>query len=147
MNIAQGDIFLADLNPVKGHEQSGIRPVIVLQKTLLNQKLNTVMIVPLTSNKKAKNFLLTHFLPKKITNLNHDSVALVFQVRTIDKSRLTKRVAQLSSQQITLIKEKLNYAIWLLHNPDHKIIQFNLRLGKSFGEHDYFFANNGLKIT
>jgi mRNA interferase MazF len=111
MKIKQGDIFLANLSPVKGHEQSGLRPVVVLQKTLLNQKLNTVMIVPLTSNMKARNFLLTHFLPTSVTNLTHDSVALVFQIRTIDKSRLTKHICCLSDDQIVILKEKLGYAI------------------------------------
>jgi mRNA interferase MazF len=54
MRIEQGDIFLADLNPVKGHEQAGFRPVLIMQNNILNQHLSTVIIVPITANLKAK---------------------------------------------------------------------------------------------
>ncbi len=85
MNIKQGDIFLANLNPIKGHEQTGTRPIIILQNNILNKNLNTIIIIPITSNLAAKGKMTTYFLEKNVTNLNKDSVALLFQIRTIDK--------------------------------------------------------------
>lgn len=105
--IKQGDIYYADLNPVKGREQSGIRPVIVIQRELLNKHLNTVIIVPITGNLQAKGLLTTFFLPAKNTGLKKDSIALLFQLRTIDKSRLTRKISTLTQAQISHIREQL----------------------------------------
>lgn len=48
--ICQGDIYFTDLNPIKGHEQAGFRPVLIMQNNILNKNLNTVIIAPITSN-------------------------------------------------------------------------------------------------
>lgn len=94
--INQGDIYLANLDPVKGHEQAGLRPVLILQGNLLNSELNTVLIAPITSNMKLKGFMTTCFLPKSKTKLKKDSLALLFQIRAIDKTRLIKEVGHIS---------------------------------------------------
>ena len=104
--ILQGAIYYADLSPVKGHEQAGYRPVLVLQNNVLNRFLNTIVIVPITSNLQAKGYLTTFFLPKKISKLPSDSVALLFQIRTLDKSRLKKFVSILNSELLKQIKEQ-----------------------------------------
>ncbi len=106
MIIKQGEIYFADLNPVKGDEQAGFRPVLVLQNDILNKNLNTVVIVPITKNIKAKGYLTTYFLEKKTSKLPVDSVALLFQIRIIDKNRLKKRAVQLSSQIMHEIKQQ-----------------------------------------
>ena len=93
MKITQGDIFLADLNPVRGHEQAGFRPVLILQNDILNENLSTVVIAPITKNLHAKGLMTTFFLYKKVSKLNHDSIVLLFQVRTLDKVRLTERIS------------------------------------------------------
>ena len=81
MTINQGDIYLA--NPIKGHERGGYRPVLVIQGNIANKCLNTVIIVPLTSNLDAKYKKGTYFIPRNISGLIFDSVALIFQIRTI----------------------------------------------------------------
>lgn len=109
MRINQGDIFFADLNPVKGHEQAGLRPVLILQNNILNEFLSTVIIIPITSNLAAKGKLTTFFLEKKLTSLPKDSVALLFQIRTIDKERLVKKVFTLDERAVKEIKGQLKY--------------------------------------
>jgi len=106
--IHQGDIYLANLSPTKGHEQSGFRPVVVVQKNVLNKHLSTVIVAPVTKNLKAKDRETTFFLPKKISSLSVDSVCLLFQIRTIDKSRLKKKIATLSDHDFLKIKEQLD---------------------------------------
>ncbi len=103
-HINQGDIYLADLNPVKGHEQAGLRPVLIVQNNFLNKNLNTVIIAPITSNLKAKDYLTTYFLNKQISYLNMDSVILLYQLRTIDKIRLTKELSHLPYDIVAKIK-------------------------------------------
>lgn len=109
MRIQQGDIFLANLSPVKGHEQSGFRPVMIMQNDILNKNLNTVIIAPITSNLNAKGKLTTVFLPKEKSKLDRDSVLLLFQIRTLDKSRLKKKLTTLKNQEFLRIKEQLKF--------------------------------------
>lgn len=108
MPIRQGDIYLADLNPAKGHAR-GFRPVLVIQNDILNANLNTIVIVPITSNLNAKGKLTTYFLPKIVSGLNQDSVALLFQIRTIDKERLRKMITRLDRDEFIRIREQLKF--------------------------------------
>lgn len=105
----QGAIYLVDLDPTKGHEQSGKRPVLVLQNNVLNKNLSTIVIAPLTSNLKLKGTLTSYFLSSEICGLQKDSVILLFQVRTIDKSRLEKYVGTLSETDFNDVKKQLSY--------------------------------------
>jgi mRNA interferase MazF len=108
MQIFQGEIYLSDLSPIKGHEQSGYRPVLIVQNNILNQNLSTVVIIPITSNLKHKENLTVYFLKKENSFLKNDSLALLFQIRSIDKSRLIKRVGNISGEEFLNIKKKLN---------------------------------------
>jgi len=86
--IKRGDIYYADLSPVVGSEQGGTRPVIVLQNNTGNRFSPTIIVAPFTSN-KGKKMLPTHLLMKsEETGLPKDSIVLLEQVRSIDKSRL-----------------------------------------------------------
>lgn len=105
--INQGDIYMADLAPAKGHEQTGLRPVLVLQNNILNRNLNTVVIAPITSNLQAKGFMTTHFLEKRKTRLKQDSLALLFQIRTLDKRRLKKEMGRISGREFAELRVKL----------------------------------------
>ena len=109
MTIEQGDIFLADLNPVKGHEQAGFRPVLIMQNDILNKNLNTVIIAPITSNLKAKGKLTTYFLPKNKSKLDKDSVILIFQIRTIDKNRLQNKISKIANDDFLKIKREFKF--------------------------------------
>jgi len=107
MIVKQGDIYLANLNPVKGHEQKGFRPVLVIQKSNLSDILNTVVIIPISSNLKAKGLMMTMFIQKKESGLPKDSVALAFQIRTVDKKRLKKKVGGICERRVREVKKQI----------------------------------------
>ena len=95
MQINRGDIYYADLSPVVGSEQGGVRPVLVIQNDVGNKFSPTVIIAAITSQlTKAK--LPTHIeLKKEKYNLFKDSVVLLEQIRTLDKRRLQEKVCSL----------------------------------------------------
>ena len=95
MNIKRGDIFYADLSPVVGSEQGGIRPVLIVQNDVGNKYSPTVIGAAVTSQiNKAK--LPTHIELSAITyGLKKDSVILLEQIRTLDKRRLKERIGEL----------------------------------------------------
>jgi mRNA interferase MazF len=95
MQVKRGEIFLANLEPVKGSEQGKIRPVLIIQNDLGNEVAPTTIIAPLTSNTSNKNFPVNVFVPKNISKLDKDSMILLNQIRTIDKSRIIKRITAL----------------------------------------------------
>ena len=93
--ISRGDIYYADLRPVIGSEQGGIRPVLILQNNVGNRHSPTVIAAPITS-KMGKPRLPTHVcLNRQANGLSCGSVILLEQLRTIDKSRLRERVGAL----------------------------------------------------
>ena len=110
--IKQGGIYWADLGPIQGHEQAGVRPVIVVQANWLNRALSTVIIIPTTSNLSAKGLMITHFLDKEKTGLKKDSIALLHQVRTIDKRKFRKKTGDLPKDDYFEIRFKLIQNIW-----------------------------------
>mgnify|MGYP000925823969 CR=1 FL=1 len=114
MNIKRGDIFYADLNPVVGSEQGGIRPVLVIQNDIGNQYSPTTIIAAITSQlDKAK--LPTHIeMGKDICGLEKDSVALLEQIRTIDKRRLKEKVATLDEPLMRKVDEALIISLGML---------------------------------
>ncbi len=95
MEVVRGDIFYADLSPVVGSEQGGVRPVLVVQNDIGNKYSPTVIIAAITSQlSKAK--LPTHIeLNKDKYNLAKDSVVLLEQLRTLDKRRLKEKITQI----------------------------------------------------
>lgn len=107
MLIRRGDIFYADLSPVVGSEQGGTRPVLVIQNDIGNQYSPTTIIAAITSQiSKAK--LPTHIeLKSKSSGLEKNSVILLEQIRTIDKSRLREKVTTLSED----VMKKVGHAI------------------------------------
>ena len=107
MNIARGDIFYADLSPVIGSEQGGIRPVLVVQNDVGNKYSPTVIVSAITSQiNKAK--LPTHIeIRGEEYGLVRDSVILLEQIRTIDKQRLREKTGHLDE----ILMNKVNEAI------------------------------------
>lgn len=107
MVIKRGDIFYADLSPVIGSEQGGIRPVLIVQNDIGNKYSPTVIASAITSQiNKAK--LPTHIeLSAKDYGLPRDSVILLEQIRTIDKKRLREKIGHLDDE----LMEKVNEAI------------------------------------
>ena len=107
MNIKRGDIYFADLRPVVGSEQGGVRPVLIIQNDMGNCHRPTVICAAITSRmNKAK--LPTHIaLDAGKYHLMKDSVILLEQIRTIDKSRLKEKVCHLDDA----ILHRVNYAL------------------------------------
>ena len=121
LNVKRGDIFYADLSPVVGSEQGGIRPVIVIQNDIGNKYSPTVIVAAITSQiNKAK--LPTHVeISSEEYGLNRDSVVLLEQVRTLDKRRLKEK---------NLLSDRKEKGIISIYNSleDQKIIDLSLKL-------------------
>ena len=100
--IRRGDIFYANLDPVVGSEQGGERPVLIIQNDKGNQHSPTVIVAAVTSRVNKKNSMPTH-IPIECTALAKDSIALLEQIRTIDKQRLTEYVGKASSESMEKI--------------------------------------------
>ena len=107
--IKRGDIYKADLSPVVGSEQGGIRPVVIDQNDMGNRYSPTIIVVPITTRLNKKN-LPTH---TKINNssLLKESIALMEQIRTIDKSRLIEFIGVLNESEMNRITEALRISI------------------------------------
>lgn len=105
--VKRGDIFYADLSPVVGSEQGGIRPVLVVQNDVGNKYSPTIIVAAITSQiNKAK--LPTHLeLPGDEYGLSKNSVILAEQVRTIDKRRLKEKIGHLDEALMTKIDNAL----------------------------------------
>lgn len=106
MIIKRGDIYYADLSPVIGSEQDGIRPVLIVQNDLGNKYSPTVIAVAITTQNKTK--LPTHIpINKKVSNLPKNSIILVEQIRTLDKSRLKNKIGSLDEKTMLKVKAAL----------------------------------------
>ena len=98
MIVKRGDVYFADLSPVVGSEQGGVRPVLVIQNNIGNRFSPTVIIAAITAQiQKAK--LPTHVeIDAKRYGFERDSVILLEQIRTIDKQRLTDKITHLDDE-------------------------------------------------
>lgn len=105
--IRRGEIYYADLSPVVGSEQGGIRPVLIIQNDVGNKYSPTVIVSAITSQLgKAK--LPTHIeLSSEKYHLPKDSVALLEQIRTLDKRRLREKVTTLSSEKMREVNKAI----------------------------------------
>ena len=102
-NVKRGDIFYADLSPVVGSEQGGCRPVLIVQNDTGNKHSPTVIAAAITSQ-TGKARLPTHIeLNAQSVGLSRDSVILLEQIRTIDKSRLRERMGKLDENTMTKV--------------------------------------------
>ena len=114
MVVKRGDIYYADLRPVVGSEQGGIRPVLIVQNDIGNKHSPTVICAAITSQmNKAK--LPTHVeLQSDVYDLAKDSVVLLEQLRTIDKKRLKDKVCHLDGQILEKIDKALEISLELI---------------------------------
>ena len=112
--VKRGDVFFADLSPVVGSEQGGTRPVLIIQNDIGNRFSPTVIIAAITAQiQKAK--LPTHVeIDAKKYNFERDSVILLEQVRTIDKSRLTDKITHLDDQLMSEVDFALAISLGLV---------------------------------
>lgn len=116
MSIYRGEIYYADLSPVVGSEQGGIRPVLIVQNDVGNRHSPTVIAAAITSQRE-KNRLPTHIeIDSSTCGLAKDSVVLLEQIRTIDKQRLKERMGVLDSTSMDKINSALQVSFGLTGN-------------------------------
>lgn len=113
MNIRRGDIYYADLSPVVGSEQGGVRPVLIIQNNIGNRFSPTVIAAAITS-RESKARLPTHIrLYADNSGLSKDSVVLLEQIRTLDKRRLKEKMGTLNSSDMYKVDEALSISFGL----------------------------------
>lgn len=106
----RGDIYIANLNPFKGSEQGGTRPVLVLQNNDGNYFCPTLIVAPLSSKLKKPN-LPTHFLLKKGRGLMTDSIVELEQIKTIDKCRIKRYVGKITRTQMSGVEDAIRESL------------------------------------
>lgn len=110
--ISKGEIYLADLSPVVGSEQGGIRPVLILQNNTGNAYSPTIIAAAITSRPYKKK-LPTHISIKKKDALPKDSTVLLEQIRTLDKTRLKQKLCTLNASEMRPINNALQVSLGL----------------------------------
>ena len=117
MNVKRGDIFYADLSPVVGSEQGGLRPVLIVQNDVGNRHSPTVIAAAITS-RMTKSRMPTHIDVKcsvgsSSTGLACDSVILLEQIRTIDKKRLKEKMGHLDEVTMSQVNQAISVSFGL----------------------------------
>src|SRR3990167_8518330 len=95
--IKRGEIFLADLEPIKGSEQGGIRPVLIIQNDKGNEYSTTTIVAPLTSSIMNREYPTNVLIKKEDSKLKVDSTILLNQIKTIDKRRIIRKIGTLDN--------------------------------------------------
>jgi mRNA interferase MazF len=105
MKVERGEIWLANLDPTKGSEQAGTRPIIIFQENTLSKFTSTVITIPLTTNLRRASLPTCLLISSGQGGLNQDSVALCHQLRVLDKTRLIKRLGILDADAIANLEK------------------------------------------
>lgn len=124
--IKRGEIYLADLSPSVGSEQSGIRPVLIVQNNIGNKYSPTLIALAITS--KIKKNIPTHIkIDGEKYGLEKDSIILAEQIRTIDKSRIIKRLGEVDEEILIKVKEAIKISCDV-RGIDKKILKYIKKL-------------------
>jgi len=110
----RGDIYLADLNPSRGSEQAGVRPVILVQRQNLDRFTRTVVVIPVTTNLRRAQIPGTVLIPVGEGGLSQESVALCYQIVVIDRQRLQRQLGTLSAVYLQQLGEAIRYTLDLV---------------------------------
>lgn len=116
--VKRGDIFYADLSPVVGSEQGGMRPVLIIQNNVGNKYSPTVIVAAITTRIE-KGKMPTHVEVSANQGLGKNSVILLEQIRTIDKQRLKDQVTQLDAETMNAVDEALSISVGLSNKYKH----------------------------
>ncbi len=109
--MKRGDIYRADLDPVIGSEQGGVRPVLIIQNDAGNLHSPTVIVAAITSRRKKAHMPVHVLITAEESGLAADSVVLTEQVRTLEKSRLTRYLGHLSAETMARIDRALEKSL------------------------------------
>jgi len=104
MTVRRGEIWLANLNPIRGSEQAGTRPVLIFQNDKLNKFTTTFLSIPLTTNLRRTALPSCLAIPQGEGGLTHDSVALCHQLRVLDRARLLKKLGVVNEVTLTALE-------------------------------------------
>ncbi len=107
--ILRGEVRWADLNPVRGHEQAGLRPVLIISHDVFNERSGTVIAVAITSQPQRAGFPLT--LELRTGNLPKQSWIKISQIRTLSTERIGKLLGRVSEEELNQVIEGLNEII------------------------------------
>ena len=117
MTVKRGEIYYADLSPVVGSEQGGMRPMLIVQNDVGNRYSPTVIAAAITSQME-KSKLPTHIeLHSRQCGLSKDSIVLLEQIRTIDKKRLRERMGRIDEDSMGQVNQALSISFGLPANP------------------------------
>ena len=106
----RGDIYLANLNPFKGSEQGGTRPVLVLQNNDGNYYCPTLIVAPITTKLKKLN-MPTHCCFEKVRGLDEPSMVSLEQIKTIDKCRIEKYIGKMTRKQMAKVEDAIRESL------------------------------------
>ncbi|MVB12415.1 Endoribonuclease EndoA [Caprobacter fermentans] len=112
-SIVRGDLYYADLSPVVGSEQGGIRPVLIVQNNTGNKFSPTLIVAAITSKADSKANLPTHILLHAVHGLERDSLVLLEQVRTIDRRRIREYIGTMDEENMERINQALTISFGL----------------------------------
>ena len=119
MTVKRGEIYYADLSPVVGSEQGGVRPVLIVQNDVGNRYSPTVIAAAITSRQDKAKLPIHIDLPSGGCGLSRDSVVLLEQIRTIDKQRLREKMGSLDDTAMSRIDQALSVSFGLRGGPRH----------------------------
>jgi mRNA interferase MazF len=113
MEIKRGEIFLVDFEPVKGSEQGGIRPCLVIQNDVSNKFSPVTIVAAFTSKVPEKEYPTNVFISKRDSHLDRDSTIMLNQIRTIDKSRIIKKISSLDFYTMNKVELAIKISLGL----------------------------------
>lgn len=111
MSIKRGELYWVNLNPTKGSEQAGWRPILVIQNDVGNELASTTIVAPLTTKQFTKEFPTNVFVPKGVAHIASNSTILLSQIRTIDKNRLEKKIGELPEPYLKKVNEAIKISL------------------------------------
>ena len=113
MEIKRGDIVIVNFEPVRGSEQGGVRPSLIIQNDIFNKYSPTTIVASITSKTFKKEYPTNVLIKKEDSKLNLDSTILLNQIKTIDKSRIIKRISLLDNFTINSVDRAINISLAL----------------------------------
>ena len=111
MTVKRGEIWLANLNPTRGSEQAGTRPVLIFQNDIISKYTTTILAIPLTTNLRRASLPSCIQISRDEGGLSSDSVALCHQLRVLDKTRLLRKLGTVSEQTISATENCLMFTM------------------------------------
>ena len=113
MDIKRGNIVLVDFEPVKGSEQGGVRPSLIIQNDIFNHYSPTTIVAPITSKIFKKEYPTNVLIKKEDANIRIDSTILLNQIKTIDKSRIIKKIFSIDNFTMRKVDRAIKISLGL----------------------------------